>query len=384
MRCIVIGAGAWGLPAAAELARRGHDVVLVDRYGLASPLSSSSGQTRLWRLTHPDAVRVRLARRGVEAMERLAARSGTEVFLRRGLLWRDDVSLPAVTAAFDAEGVPYEVVEPDDVGRYFPGLRPDGRAAVWQPDAGPVLAEEALRAQAGLLTGAGAEVLVGPVASEVRTTAAGPQVVCADGRVLRGDAVVLAPGPGAGPLLRSVGVELPLRPRLEQVDHVGDPTDPGSTDHLACLFDGPRPGRDGQDEPAMYAMPTPGQGYKIGMDHAVRDLEPGDEDRTPDPALTDRVLARVRRDLTALEPSPLGAQVCSWTLSPDGRFVIDRLPGGVVLACGDSGEGFKFSALMGDVLADLAEGRAVDDDVATFSLARFAGGVEPAEHVLGR
>ena len=56
-------------------------------------------------------------------------------------------------------------------------------------------------------------------------------------------------------------------------------------------------------------------------------------------------------------------------MPPDGRFVIDRLPDGVVIACGDGGEGFKFSALMGLVLADLAEGRTPDADVATFALA---------------
>ena len=71
MRCVVVGAGAWGLPAATELARRGHAVTLVDRYGVGNLLSSSSGPTRLWRLTHPDAVRVRLAQRSVEAMDRL-------------------------------------------------------------------------------------------------------------------------------------------------------------------------------------------------------------------------------------------------------------------------------------------------------------------------
>ncbi|MGH3644494.1 MAG: FAD-dependent oxidoreductase, partial [Mycobacterium sp.] len=80
------------------------------------------------------------------------------------------------------------------------------------------------------------------------------------------------------------------------------------------------------------------------------------------------------------------AQVCSWTDSPDGRFVVDRLDGGVVIACGDSGEGFKFSALMGEVLADLAEGRTPDADVAALSRARFAGGVpeRTGPHVLGR
>src|SRR4051812_48660113 len=90
MRCVVVGAGAWGLPAAAELARRGHQVTLVDRHGPANLLSSSPGPTRLWRLTHADAVRVRLALRGLEAMEWLSSLAGEEVFLRRGLVWRGD------------------------------------------------------------------------------------------------------------------------------------------------------------------------------------------------------------------------------------------------------------------------------------------------------
>jgi sarcosine oxidase len=151
VRCAVIGAGAWGLPTAAELAQRGHDVVLLDRYGVANVLSSSPGPTRLWRLTHPDAVRVRLAQRSVEAMERLAGLSGESVFLRRGLLWRDDESLPLVRAALSEVGVGFVDVEPGDVGRFFPGLRPDARSAVWQEDAGPVLAAASMAAQAALL-----------------------------------------------------------------------------------------------------------------------------------------------------------------------------------------------------------------------------------------
>jgi sarcosine oxidase len=134
----------------------------------------------------------------------------------------------------------------------------------------------------------------------------------------------------------------------------------------------------------MYAMPTPGVGYKIGIDAPLRDYTDEDTDRTPDPAVTRLAAERARRDLTGLSPVVVDAQVCSWTESPDGRFVIDSLPGGIVLACGDSGEGFKFSALMGLVLADLAEGREPDPDVATFSLARFAGSTHHEGHVLGR
>ncbi|HET7661289.1 MAG TPA: FAD-dependent oxidoreductase, partial [Oryzihumus sp.] len=253
MRCVVVGAGAWGLPAAAELAARGHEVTLVDRFGVANTLSSSPGPTRLWRLTHPDAVRVRLARRSVEAMERLASRSGTTVFLRRGLLWRDDVSLPAVVAALDAEGVPHEVVAAAEVARVVPRLVPDGRDAVWQVDAGPVLAAASLAAQAGLFEAAGGTLRVGGTVVSVEARPAGPRVTLDDGSALDADVVVLAPGPGAGDLLRGLGVDLPLRPHLEQVVHLGVASDPHAHDDHPCLFDGPR-----GEEPGLYSMPTPG------------------------------------------------------------------------------------------------------------------------------
>src|SRR5919202_3672607 len=133
MRVVVVGAGAWGLPTAAELARRGHQVA---------------------------------------RLERLA---GTTVHLRRGLLWRDDdAGVGEVHAALAGEHVRHDVVEPGEVGRLLPGLRPDGRPAVWCEVAGPVLAAASMRAQLGLFEAAGGTLeqvrveRVEPVAGGVR------------------------------------------------------------------------------------------------------------------------------------------------------------------------------------------------------------------------
>jgi glycine/D-amino acid oxidase-like deaminating enzyme len=52
--------------------------------------------------------------------------------------------------------------------------------------------------------------------------------------------------------------------------------------------------------------------------------------------------------------------VCFYTMSPDEHFIVDRHPRheGVFFAAGLSGHGFKFTSVLGDVLADLAlEGR---------------------------
>jgi len=378
VRIVVVGAGAWGLPAAAELARRGHDVTLVDRHGPASQLMSSSGPTRLWRVTHPDRLRVRLALRSVEAWERLESASGITAILRRGLLWRDDVTAPAVAAALAAEGVDRTIVDPGDVARFLPGLRPDGRVGVWQETAGPVLARAALDAQAGLFAMARGNLVVGPVIREVDPSDDDVVLRAEDGREFRADVVVLTPGPGAVRLAEALGIAVEFRPVLEQVCHVGSAP---QTDDLPCLYDGPL-----GDEPGMYAMTTPGRGYKLGIDLPLREWREDDQDRVPVPEVSAAISARVVRNFVDLDPTVLDSQVCTWTESPDGRFVIDRLAGGrVVLAAGDSGEGFKFSALMGLVLADLAEGMPVDPDILPFGLARFSSdGAMHGHHVLGR
>src|SRR3954469_4247409 len=285
MRVVVVGAGAWGLPTAAELARRGHEVALLDRFGPANDLSSSPGPTRLWRLTHPDAVRVRLALRSVEAMQRLERITRTTVHLRRGLLWRDGDGLADVTAALTGERIPHEVGDADDVGRRLPGLRPDGRAAVWCDVAGPVLAAASMRAQLGLFEAAGGtreRVLV----RAVQPVAGGVRVDLDDGGTRMADVAVLAPGPGARGLLDGLGVALTLHPRLEQVVHFGDPAHPQASDDFACLVDRPHRADDGSEVPNLYAMPTPGRGYKVGVDWPLRELEEGDLDRTPSEATT--------------------------------------------------------------------------------------------------
>ena len=366
LRVGVIGGGAWGLPAAAELAARGHRVTLVDGHGVGNALGSSSGPTRLWRLSHPDRLRVRLAQRAVEAWKQLEAHSGRTLLLDRGLLWRGE-SAAAVASALAAENVDATWVDSGDVARFFPGLRPNGQAACWQPAAGPVLAADALAAQLVRFELAGGQVLAGRWVTEIELAGAGARLVLgaagADG-VLDVDAGVVAAGPWTPALLPSLGLDVRLEPVLEQVAYLEGE---GSAD-LPCLFDAPLNG-----EPGLYAMPSPGLGYKIGLDQPLRPFDVHDLDRTPDPGIDAVIEARVARDFAALVPRVRSSQVCSWTDAPDGRFVIDASHDGrVVLACGDSGEGFKFSALLGQLLADRVEGLTPDADVATFARQRLA------------
>jgi sarcosine oxidase len=368
VRVVVVGAGAWGLPTAAERVRRGHDVTLVDRHGPGNPLSSSSGPTRLWRVADPDPAAIRLGRRAVEAMQRLEARAGRAVRTSPGLMWRDTASsLRQIRDAVVAEGVTHTEVPADAVGDLFPGLEPDERDALWFPEAGALLAAEALNAYVELFDRGGGVTWFGPEVRSVSSTAAGATVTLDDGRTLDADAVVVCAGPGTPDLLPGIGLDVPLRAFLEQVVHLGDGGGSSASDSWPCLFDGPAEGEDG-----IYAMPSPGVGYKIGIDKPLRELVTGDDDRTPDPGRTRDIVARADRILPAPGRQVVDELVCCWTDSPDGWFVVDRVES-VVVACGDSGKGFKYSPAIGEILADLAQGEPVDADVAAMSGRRFEG-----------
>lgn len=155
----------------------------------------------MWRVADPEPARVRLAIRAVDAMRRLTERSASTVFLRRGVLWRDDKSLPKLSATLQECGIDYTEVPSDDVAKHFPGLRPDGRDAIWQDNAGIVLAAESLRAQRRLFQARGGAELFGSDVTGVDVTAAGVRVSVSDNSVLNADTVVLAAGPGTPGLL---------------------------------------------------------------------------------------------------------------------------------------------------------------------------------------
>lgn len=360
LTAIVVGAGAWGLPAATQLALRGHEVTLVDRYGVANLLSSSSGPTRVWRHADTNPVLCRLGLRSVGAMDRLAARARTEVYRKVGILWRDhDPS--GLLLTLREEGVDHAEVDAADVGRWLPGLVPDDRPAVWTPLGGCVLAAVSMAAQEKLFRDAGGRIVRDEV---VGLDASRGAVDLRESGRMRADAVVVAPGPGAVALLPMLDITLPLAPQLEQVVHFGSPDAPHRYDDVPCLFEG-----EYGSSPGFYSMPTPGRGYKIGLNERVREWTSEDLDRTPSQERTEAIAVEAAR-LGFITDPVLDAQICSWTDSPDGLFVVDRIDR-VVLACGDSGAGFKFSALMGEILADLAEGADPDDDIASLGLARF-------------
>ncbi len=81
---------------------------------------------------------------------------------------------------------------------------------------------------------------------------------------------------------------------------------------------------------------------------------------------------RLREVMPALEGRLLRAETCLYTMSPDEHFILGPHPEypAVTLAAGFSGHGFKFSSVMGEILADLATRGSTLHDLSLFALNR--------------
>jgi sarcosine oxidase len=125
-----------------------------------------------------------------------------------------------------------------------------------------------------------------------------------------------------------------------------------------------------------YGFPhDPQAGLKVAKHHH--------RDETVDPDRVDRTVrpddeALIRDALAAHLPATNGALAsavtCLYTMTPDGHFILDRLPQApsVIVASPCSGHGFKFAPVIGEILADLAVDGATQHDISRFRLSRFA------------
>ncbi len=373
MRVVVVGAGVMGLSAAAELSARGHDVVALDRFGVGNLIASSSGATRIFRLAHPVRDQVRLAKWNHTLWARLEQRAGRSLRLQTGLIWRGGL-VDEVQQALADEGVDHERIDRSRQATLFPELRWDDESgAVWQPEAGAVLADQALQAVASEFAAGGGRLVPDARVVDVDPNAPGGVRVVAEvagaRREWSADRVVIAAGPWAGQFLDALGASVQLTPVLEQVTYVRGGADIPWQSRPA-IVDAPLDG----SSFGFYAMPTPGVGFKVGIDTPLRPFVEGDLDRQPDLARERESVERLRYELPAFDSEVVRSEICSWTDSPDDQFVVDRV-GAVVVACGDSGQGFKFLPLFGEVLANLVDDSPmpgpVAADVAALGLARF-------------
>jgi len=111
----------------------------------------------------------------------------------------------------------------------------------------------------------------------------------------------------------------------------------------------------------VYGLQSPGEGMKVDEHHAGPAIDPEADARAADPARRQRVVDYVEGWFPGLDPTPVHTATCLYTTTPTEDFIVDRI-GPVVIGSPCSGHGFKFTPLVGRMLADLADGSSTAPD----------------------
>jgi sarcosine oxidase len=325
VKAAVVGAGIMGSAAAHALARDGHDVTLYEQFEVGHTRGSSHGRSRIVRLAYPELDFVELARESFAGWRELEREAGVELLELNGLLELAGDLAQGSSAALDAAGAEYELVDAETARRRWPVGVPDGWTALFQPEAGIVRADLAHRAFVERAVARGAEL-------RERTRVDSLDDVGAE-------VVVLT----AGPWVTRFFPDLPVHTTRETVAYFrreGGPLpsvvqlDPVTRGH------------------ALYSLHDHVHGLKAGAHHAGAQVGPDDEGG-PDPALVDRVSEWVARTYPDADPEPVAAESCMYTTTPDEHFILERR-GRIVIGSPCSGHGFKFAPAIGNRLARMA------------------------------
>ena len=366
-RVIVIGAGLMGAASTLSLARRGHDVLTLEARAPGHREGSSHGSTRIVRRSYLDPDYLEMTGRAFELWRELEQLAGTRLLTMTGALECGVGRQPRrLHEALSAAGVPSELVGPDAARERWPQVRLDGDV-LYQPDAGVVDSELAVTELLRLAREAGARVEHETPVLSIEEEAGGVRVHTAAGPIAA-DVVVAAAGPWVSPLLAGVVDLPPLTVTRQQVFHFA-PADAGRAAGQApwpvVVY--------GDGTISVYALPGGPDGLVVGnvkiAEHNPGPVTTADErDGRIDGAGRRRVVDHVRRSWLGLDPDPVAEYTCLYTWTPDEGFILDRV-GPIVVCSPCSGHGAKFTPLVGEWVADLADGRALP--YARFGLDRF-------------
>ncbi|MDQ8706110.1 FAD-dependent oxidoreductase [Streptomyces sp. LHD-70] len=342
---LVIGGGAAGSATAWQLASLGHRVCLLERFEPGHRRGSSHGRSRLLRLAYPDPLYVGMAVEALRMWDQLESETGADLITTVGAVdgGRTD-RLDRAAAALTAEGAAFErLTEAEAAGRW-PQLRLPGDV-LFHPGASRVDPDATLPALQRQAERFGCDIRHSTPVTALEVDADRARAHTPSGTFTAPVAVVTV-GPWTSRLLDHV-VKLPeLTVTQEQVFHL--PPRAPSDIWPAFSFQG-------EDGGIVYGMPTADEGVKVAEHLGGREVTPDGRDGVVDADARRRVLGFAAEHLPGVEPTVSSETTCLYTNTADEDFLLDRI-GPLVIGTACSGHGFKFTPLLGRMLADLAVG----------------------------
>lgn len=373
---IVLGAGAMGSAAAYYLAKARQRVLLLEQFELNHQKGSSYGYSRVIRYMydlHP--IYSNLMRAAYQLWFALESEAGEKLYVKTGGL---DISLPeqesfqAMHKCADEAGLDYEYLTAKDVRERFPQFHPDeGMHALYHPDSGYLRASRCVLAHTRLAQTRGATLIDQTPVTRILNSENGVTVQTVT-ESYTADRLVLTAGSWASALLAIQGLNVPLSVMPMQLGFFqATPAEEFVPERFPVFF---FHFKDSYGDTPYGIADDGGSGVKVSTLYGCETVSsPSQVDYTPSLDWIEDVRQFTRRYIPGVDGKLLSTRRCLYTMTPDKHFIIDSHPDypHVVIGAGFSGHGFKFSTLVGKILADLALEGKTEHDTSLFKLSRF-------------
>jgi len=359
---VVVGAGLTGAATAWSLARRGHEVTVVERTEPAAQDGSSHGSARIFRYAYTEQFWVDLvvrARAGFTELEKL---SGQQLITPTDSLDFGPLRNPAALAPLlEAAGVEHELLTAERSRARWPQIAVD-TDVLWHAGAGVIDAQGTVLALLAAATAEGARVLTQWPVGSIEKTATGYRVAAQDGptgieRSVDAERVVVAAGGWLPDLLDRLPLPGGFRaavPRLQVTQE--------NAYHFPYVDPSIAWPTFIHKNPEIQAYSLPGgrdagfRGQKLAeFLGGKRISSAAAQDGRIDPVNQARIVDYVTEYLPGLVPEPYATTTCLFTTTPNEDFLVDGVDG-ITVASPCSGHGAKFAPLIGDITADVATG----------------------------
>lgn len=367
---IVLGLGGLGSSAAYWLSRRvGREVLGIEQFELGHSRGGSQDHSRIIRLSYHTPWYVELARQTYEAWAALEQNLGEKLIVKTGGLdlWPENAPVPMsdYTGSLDACKIPYELMNASEIMKRWPQFHlTKDVEGLFQSEGGIAPAAKCNAAHQRMAKEHGATLRDQTPVQSIRTLPGEFEVTVSDA-TYRCKKLVIANGAWSNGALANFGLELPLTITQEQVTYFAPPK-------MEDLEIGRFPIWIWMGEPSFYGFPVYGEkGVKVAQDVGGREVTA--ETRSFDPNL--EALERVETFVKQVIPSAYGpiiyTKTCLYTLTPDRDFIIDAIPDhpNCFVAIG-AGHAFKYAAIIGKILSELAMDGIAKSDLQHFKIDR--------------
>lgn len=365
---IVLGLGAMGAAATYQLARRGARVLGIDRYAPPHEFGSTHGDTRITRIACGEGPEYSaFAARSHEIWRELEDETGLDLLTQNGFLAISGAGsrsanhgvaqfLDATVAAARSAGVNYEILDSATLRRRYPALNvADGDQAYHDMVGGFARPENCVTAQLRAAVARGADLRLGETVLSFAQHD-GSVTVATDKQTYSASQLIVAAGAWLPDMLKPAlaanfmvtrQVLYWFRARSEAAHAEFSPER-----FPVYIWQLPAP-------QSIYGFPATGgldEGVKLATEQYDVATTPDSVARTvPPEEVREMYETYVEPFFPGLSPVCVRSKTCLYTWVDKARFIIDRHPDSdrVIVASPCSGHGFKHSAGIGELLAEM-------------------------------